>query len=140
MNAKFFLDTNVVLYVFDQAAPKKAQVAMQLIKDGIDSKHTVISYQVVQEFINIALKAFRVSLARSDLELFLETALFPMAVVSPSQPLVIEALRVQSAYRLAWYDSLIVAAALESDCEVLYTEDIQHGQRIRNMLVQNPFL
>ena len=140
MNAKFFLDTNVVLYVFDQAAPKKAQVAMQLIKEGIDRKHTVTSYQVVQEFINIALKAFRISLARSDLELFLETALFPMAVVSPSQPLVLEALRLQSAYRLAWYDSLIVAAALESDCEVLYTEDIQHGQRIRNMLVQNPFL
>ena len=140
MNAKFFLDTNVILYVFDQAAPQKAEVARRLIKDGIDEKQTVVSYQVVQEFINVAIKRFRISLARADLELFLETALFPMAVVSPSQPLIMEALRLQSAFRLAWYDSLIVAAALESGCEVLYTEDIQHGQRIRDVLVQNPFL
>jgi predicted nucleic acid-binding protein len=140
MNAKFFLDTNVILYAFDQAAPQKAEVARQLIKDGIDAKQTVISYQVVQEFINVAIKSFRISLARADLELFLETALFPMAVVSPSQSLIMEALRLQSAFRLAWYDSLIVAAALESSCEVLYTEDIQHGQRIRDVLVQNPFV
>jgi len=140
MNAKFFLDTNVILYAFDQASPQKARVAQQLIKEGSDGKQTVISYQVVQEFINVALKGFRIALVRADLELFVHTALFPMAVVSPSQPLVLEALRLQSAHRLAWYDSLIVAAALESGCEVLYTEEMQHGQHFADLAVQNPFI
>jgi predicted nucleic acid-binding protein len=41
---------------------------------------------------------------------------------------------------LAWYDSLIVAAAIESHCGVLYSEDFQHGQQIESLRIENPFL
>jgi predicted nucleic acid-binding protein len=51
-----------------------------------------------------------------------------------------EALRIQNRYRLSWYDALIVAAAVEADCRILYSEDLQHGQRFESTTVRNPFL
>ena len=140
MNAKSFLDTNVIICAFGQAYPEKARVAQRLIADGASEKQAVISYQVVQEFINVALRGFRVAIARSDLESFVLTALFPMATVSSSPALMIQALRLQAAHQLAWYDSLIIAAALQGNCKVLYSEDLQHGRRFGDLIVENPFL
>jgi predicted nucleic acid-binding protein len=140
MNARSFLDTNVILYAFDQASPRKARISRQLITDGVEGKQSIISYQVVQEFVNVALKAFRIVLVRADLESFLLTAMFPMAAISPSSHLVMQALQVQAAHRIAWYDSLIVAAALQGNCRILYTEDMQHGQRFGDLVVHDPFL
>jgi predicted nucleic acid-binding protein len=140
MNARSFLDTNVILSAFDQASPRKARISRQLITDGVEGKQSIISYQVVQEFVNVALKAFRIVLVRADLESFLLTAMFPMAAISPSSHLVMQALQVQAAHRIAWYDSLIVAAALQGNCRILYTEDMQHGQRFGDLVVHDPFL
>jgi predicted nucleic acid-binding protein len=52
----------------------------------------------------------------------------------------IEALRLQGANQLAWYDSLIVAAAMQGGCKILYSEDLQHGRRFGDLVVENPFL
>lgn len=139
MNARSFLDTNVIVYAFSQDSPEKARIAQELITEGAAEKQAVISYQVVQEFINVALRGFRVAIARPDLESFVLTALFPMMTVSSSPSLTIEALRLQSTHLLAWYDSLIVAAALQGGCKILYSEDIQHRQRFGELAVENPF-
>jgi predicted nucleic acid-binding protein len=134
------LDSNVVVYAFDQTSPEKSQVAQQLIADGAAEKQGIISYQVVQEFINVALRGFRVVLSRSDLESFVLTALFPMMAVSPSPALIMQALGLQDAHQLNWYDSLIVAAALQAKCKILYSEDFQHGRRFGDLRIENPFL
>jgi predicted nucleic acid-binding protein len=140
MNVKYFLDTNVIVYAFGHSAPEKAPVAQHLITEGAAEKQAVVSFQVVQEFINVALRSFRVAIARPDLESFVLTALFPMMTVSPSPALMIEALRLQSAHLLAWYDSLIIAAANQGGCKILYSEDLQHGRRFGDLVIQNPFL
>lgn len=140
MNVRSFLDTNIIINAFGQAFPEKAQIAQRLIKDGAADKNAIVSYQVVQEFINVALRGFRLAIAKPDLEMFVLTALFPMMAISSSPSLVIEALRLHSANQLAWYDSLIVAAALQGGCKVLYSEDMQHGRRFGDLVVQNPFL
>ena len=62
-----------------------------------------------------------------------------MAVHS-SQALYGAALRLSDRYRLPWYDSLILAAAIEGQCSLLYSEDLQHGQRFEDLQVENPFL
>jgi predicted nucleic acid-binding protein len=62
-----------------------------------------------------------------------------MAVHS-SQALYAEALRLSDRYSLSWYDALIVAAAIEGDSSLLYSEDLQHGQRFGDLQVENPFL
>ncbi|MGB6387140.1 MAG: PIN domain-containing protein [Terriglobales bacterium] len=140
MNAKSFLDTNIIVYAFGPSSPEKAKIAQRLITDGAADKRAIISYQVVQEFINVALRGFRLAIVRSDLESFVLTALFPMMAISSSPSLVIEALRLHGESQLSWYDSLIVAAAIQGGCKVLYSEDMQHGRRFRDLVVQNPFL
>jgi predicted nucleic acid-binding protein len=75
-----------------------------------------------------------------DLESFVLTALFPMMAVSSSRALLIQALRIQATHQLAWHDSLIVAAALESNCLILYSEDLQDGRRFGDVVVKNPFV
>jgi predicted nucleic acid-binding protein len=140
MNVRSFLDTNVIVYAFSHSFPEKTKIAQRLIADGASDKQAIISYQVVQEFINVALRGFRVSIIRSDLESLMLTALFPMMAISSSPALVIEALRLQVANQLSWYDSLIVAAAIQGRCEVLCSEDFQHGRRFGDLVVENPFL
>ena len=140
MNVKFFLDTNVIVYAFARSFPAKAEIAQRLITDGAADNQAIISYQVVQEFINVALRGFRLAILKSDLEAFVLTALFPMMAISSSPALVIDALRLQSANQLAWYDALIVASAVQGGCKVLYSEDLQHGRRFGDLIIQNPFL
>ncbi len=140
MNAKSFLDTNIIVYAFGQSFPEKAKIAQRLITDGAVDKQAIVSYQVVQEFINVALRGFRLAIARSDLESFVLTALFPMMAISSSPSLVLEALRLHGEDQLSWYDALIVAAALQGGCKVLYSEDLQHGRRFGDLVIQNPFL
>jgi len=139
MSDKFFLDTNVVIYAFDHSSPAELKIARRLIAQGVQEKRAVVSYQVVQEFVNVALRSFESSMSPSELEEFLFEALFPMTEVSSSSALVIEALRMRSMHRLSWYDSLIVAAAIQSRCKILYSEDLQHGRRFGDLVVTNPF-
>ncbi len=140
MSDKFFLDTNVVVYAFDQLSPAKLKIARRLIAQGAEEKRAVVSYQVVQEFVNVALRRFETSMSQSELEEFLFEALFPMTEISSSAALVIEALRMRGMHQLSWYDSLIVAAAIQGGCKILYTEDLQHGQRFGDLVVQDPFV
>jgi predicted nucleic acid-binding protein len=64
----------------------------------------------------------------------------PLLRVHSSAALYGEALALQSRYRLSWYDSLIVCAAMQAECGILYSEDMQHGQRFGTLQIQNPFL
>ncbi len=140
MNVKSFLDTNIIVYAFDQSFPEKAKIAQRLITDGAADKQAIISYHVVQEFVNVALRGFRLPIPKPDLESFVLTALIPMMAISSSPSLIIEALRLHGENQLSWYDALIVAAALQGGCRVLYSEDMQHGRRFRDLAIHNPFL
>jgi predicted nucleic acid-binding protein len=140
MNARLFLDTNIIVYAFDLSFPEKSKIARRLITDGAADKQAIISYQVVHEFINVALRGFRLAIGKSDLESFVLTALFPMMAISSSPALTIDALRLHNENQLAWYDSLIIAAALQGGCKVLYSEDMQQGRRFGDLVIQNPFL
>jgi len=139
MNDRFFLDTNIFVYSFDRGSPAKAKRALSLIKDAVTSGRGIVSYQVVQEFLNVALKRFEKPLTTSEAEQYLATVFRPLLSVYASQSLFLEALRLSGRYRLSWYDSLIVAAAVEGQCATLYSEDLQHGQRMGRIEIRNPF-
>ncbi len=140
MSDRYFLDTNVFVYSFDQTSPRKRKRALELIGDAIMARNGIVSYQVVQEFFNVALRRFAEPMKGSEAEQYLATVFRPLLAVHSSPALYVEALRLSSRYGLHWYDSLIVAAAQESKCSVLYSEDLQSGMRIDALSVQNPFL
>ena len=139
MNARFLLDTNLFVYSFDRNSPAKARRATELIRKAVTSRAGIISYQVIQEFFNVALKRFAQPMTVAEAEQYLTTVFRPLLAVHSSQALYGAALRLSGRYRLAWYDSLILAAALEGGCSVLYSEDLQHGLRIGELRVENPF-
>lgn len=139
MSGRFFLDSNIFVYSFDPHAPAKARKATQLIQRAADTGEGIISFQVVQEFFNVALSRFSPAMSVAEAEQYLITVFRPLLAVHSSPALYFSALRIVAQNRLAWYDSLIVAAAQESQCRVLYTEDMQHGREIERLRIQNPF-
>jgi predicted nucleic acid-binding protein len=140
MSGRFFLDTNVFVYSFDQSAAVKAQKSTQLIREALTTQKGVISYQVVQEFFNVALRRFTQPMQAADAEQYLNTVFRPLLGVHSSQALYAEALQLHTQSGLSWYDSLIVSAAIKARCDLLFTEDLQHGQRFGALQVRNPFL
>ncbi len=139
MNGRFFLDTNIFVYSFDPIAGAKARRSTQLIRQAVATRKGIVSYQVVQEFFSVALRRFTHPMTVSEAEQYLSTVFRPLLTVHSSQALYGEALRLNEKHRLSWYDSLIVAAAVEAECSVLYTEDMQHERRFGDLQIANPF-
>src|ERR1700733_1504803 len=111
---RFFLDTNIFVHSFDRSAPMKAQKATQLIRNALKTQKGLVSHQGV---------LFR-----------------PLLRLHASEALYSEASQLQAKSGLHWYDSLIVSAAIQAQCDFLYTEDLQHGQRFGSLQISNPFL
>ena len=139
MSAKSFLDTNVFLYSFDDRVPAKAKRATRLIRDAVVTGSGVVSYQVVQEFFNVALRRLAPPMTSAEAEQYLASIFRPLLAIQSSASLFAAALDAQRRYRLSWYDSLIVAAAIEAECSLLYTEDLHDGARFGSLRVENPF-
>lgn len=139
MSGSFFLDTNIFVYTFDAGAPAKARRAVQLVTEALSSRKGVISYQVVQEFFNVALRRFVRPFSTAEAEQYLSTVFRPLLAVHSSPALYLEALQLSGKHGLSWYDSLIMAGAIQAHCEVLYSEDFQHGRTIEGLQIMNPF-
>jgi predicted nucleic acid-binding protein len=140
MNDRFFLDTNIFVYSFDRAAAAKMRRANHLIRQAVARRKGAVSYQVVQEFFNVALRRFEVPMTAAEAEQYLATIFRPLLLVHSSQNLYAQALRLCEQHRLSWYDSLIVAAAIEAECRTLYSEDLEHGRKIGDLRIVNPFV
>ena len=74
-----------------------------------------------------------------EAEQYLATVFRPLLTVQSSQALYSEALRLTGKHRLSWYDSIVVAAAIEAGCSLLYSEDMQSGRRFGDLRIQSPF-
>ncbi len=140
MNGRFFLDTNIFAYSFDANVPAKAKRALQLIRHAAETGKGIVSYQVVQEFFNVAFRRFAQPMSTAEAEQYLITVFRPLLAIHSSSVLYVEALRIAREYQLSWYDCLIVAAALQGECSILYSEDLRHGQNIGELRIENPFI
>jgi len=139
MNDKFFLDTNVFVYSFDARYPSKQKRAQDLIDKALSGRKGVVSYQVVQEFLNVALRKFEKPLTAHESRAYLDEVLWPLCEISPTVGLYRRALELKDEMNVHFYDALIIASASEAGCNVLYTEDLQHNQSIAGLTIQNPF-
>jgi len=136
MSADHFLDTNILMYLFDETDEEKSRTATSLVERSLAEGSGCISWQVVQESINVLTR--KLAATPEDAKRFLDTVLQPLWLVYPSGSLYRNALDVRSRYRFGLYDSLIVASALEAGCHILFSEDLQDGQTIGNLTILNP--
>jgi predicted nucleic acid-binding protein len=139
MSDKYFLDTNIFIYSFDKSDKKKQKTSMSLINSAIKNNLGVISYQVVQEFLNVALSKFEKPISSKDAGTYLQNVMLPLCEFFPSIPFYEKSLIIKDDTGFSFYDSLIVTAALESNCTILYTEDLQHERIVRELTIRNPF-
>lgn len=139
MSAKYFLDTNIIVYSFDASQSEKKERALVLIGDALQSGLGVISTQVIQEFLNVASRKFITPLKEEDGKAYLKLVLWPLCKVYPDLALYEVSLELQRETSYSFYDALILASALCGRCEILYSEDFQSGQQIRGLRIVNPF-
>lgn len=139
MSAENFIDTNVFIYQLEAADVRKFDIAERIIRDGVATGSACISFQVVQECLNTVLRKAEIPLDAAATRIYLDTVLAPLLRVTASLALYRHGLDVQARYGFSFYDALIVAAALEAGCTCLYSEDLQHGQRIEHLTIENPF-
>lgn len=126
-----FFDTNVLLYLLSADAARADRAEALLAGGG----H--ISVQVLNEFA--AVSARKLEMPWADVREVLAT----VRAVCVTHPLTLDthdrALSICERYQVSFYDACIVAAALIAGCELLYSEDLQHGQLIEQLEIRNPF-
>ena len=137
MSARSFVDTNLLVYADDRRHAAKQQTARALIADLFASASGVLSLQVLQEYFAAARGKLGIEAAeaRRKVELYSH-----FEVVVPTLDDLLAAIDLHRLRGFSLWDALIVRAALKARCQVLYTEDLQHGQRVDGLRVVNPFL
>ena len=137
MSDKVFLDTNILIYSYSEDEIEKQTIANELLEEY--SENIIISNQVVNELVNVLFKKFKLS--SDDIEnVVLELDTF-IPIVNFELATQIKALRLKEKYKFQYYDALIIATALENNCDILFSEDMQHQQVIENVLtIINPFI
>ena len=136
MNDKYFIDSNIFIYAKVEGDVKHAK-AKELLATFCEGQ-TIISTQVINEFYN-ALTKYKVSdeLIQTNIINIVKASFLSIITYSTIQ----SAWAVKSTYKYSFYDSLIIASALENNCTILYSEDLHHGQIIKNSLrIVNPFI
>ncbi|MFO1252176.1 MAG: PIN domain-containing protein [Inhella sp.] len=131
------LDTNLLVYADAADEPAKQRRAIELITQLRASGQAVLSTQVLQEYVNVALRKLRLppALVRERLGFYRRFELVPA-----SAELIAGALDLHQLHSLSFYDALIVQAASSSGCQRLLSEDLQHGALIAGVRIENPFL
>lgn len=133
MTGLVFADTNLVLYTIGKDARKKA-IAREIL-----TKRPVISAQVIKEAVNICQRRFGFTRERSYA--FADIVMRRTDMRPLDEPTIRKSAEIAIRYQFSNWDSLIIAAALLADCDVLYSEDMQHGQVIESSLtIINPFV
>ena len=133
-----FVDTNILIYAEDRDAKRKHDVARALIVDLWESREGVVSVQVLQEFyVNVTQKLKKPLSAAKAKEIVEEYLTW--TVVDNTGRMLVDAIDLQKKAQLSFWDSLIVQAAFQSGCDLLYSEDMNAGQRFASVTVVNPF-
>ena len=139
--APFFLDTNIFVYALRATEARKKQRALELIELALNTRRGCVSYQVIQEFANVATRKFAKRFSAAECQQFIDAAMQPLNRVASSPELLAQALVLQEESRYSFYDSLMLAGALQVGATTIYTEDLQHYQLVRGSLrIVNPFL
>lgn len=134
MNDRIFLDTNIIVYSYSNNEKEKQIIARSLISDN----QSVISTQVLQELINITTK--KLGYSYSNALTALDECISNNLLHYNTEVTLMKACRIADQEKFSFYDSLIIASAIETECKILYSEDMQDGRIINEIIkIVNPF-
>jgi len=134
-----FIDANVLVYAFDSSAGRKQHIAQTLLEKLWQSNTGCVSVQVLQEFfVTVTKKVARPLPVEDAAARIREFATWK--VFAPTADDVLAAIAVHGQAKIGFWDAMIVLAASESGCDVLWTEDLNDGQLLRGVRIRNPFV
>lgn len=134
---RVFVDTNLWAYRLDQREPEKSQRVGRWLREVAAEHEIVVSTQVLIELRSVLTRKFKPPMRHDDTRKALD-AIATFEVVATDSALVLDAHELARAEQLAWFDALIVEAAIRSGCSVLYSEDLPHGRQYASLSVCNP--
>lgn len=134
-----FFDTNVLVYALDCSEKRKRALAIDCFSSAMRNDTITLSTQVLQEFYNITTRKLRPALSSQEADQYVRN-LCAFEVVGSTAPNIIASIELLQRYQLQWWDALILEAAIRAKADIIYTEDLQHGQRFGPLTVVNPFL
>ena len=135
MSGRVFIDSNILLYTIDDAAPLKQATANSII-EHLSENGGIISTQVLQEFYNIATNKLKLSKAYAK-EL-IERLADCFIVHENSIADILRAIEISIKTQFSFWDSLILSAAISENCGILYSEDLNDGQLVETVIIRNP--
>ncbi len=137
MSTRSFLDTNVLVYTDDKAAPAKRLIAIELVAKHRRASTGVVSLQVLQEYFVTITRKLHVDpqIARRKIELLAE-----FDVAAPDVADILAAIDLHRLHGLSFWDALVLRSAKQAGCTVLLTEDMQNTREIDGVRIINPFL
>ena len=138
---KVFLDTNILVYLFDKSEKEKQTRVKKLIADHLPQTRMFVSIQVINEFINVTGKKIASPISPIQQKEIIEFINDIFIITPLILNTTLNALEISQKYKLSFWDSLIISSALENKCSVLYSEDMQNGFSIYNKIkIVNPFI
>jgi len=137
MNDKSFVDTNVLIYAHDIDAKAKYEAAKTILQELWNSRSGVLSMQVLQEFYVNVTRKIRRPLSKTSARLVVNTYTIWCVETTPSE--ISNAFRIEDESGLGFWDALIMAAAIKSGASRVLSEDLNAGQVISGVRIENPF-
>lgn len=135
MTAKFFVDTNVLVYAASNAVADQARRDLAL--ELLDRSDLALSAQVLAEFYSVAIAKTKLNMAHDDAVVLLQS-LARIPVCPITRELVMEAVELRHRYQISYWDAAIIAAARQMGCQTLYSKDLNSGQVYDGVTVVNP--
>ena len=139
MSDRVFVDTNVLVYAHDLDAGEKYEKANELILKLWESRTAVISIQVIQEFYVTLTRKIPGPLTCSNAIDIISSYLSWEVIINKPHN-ILQASEIESRHKISFWDALIVSAAYEGNVKAILTEDLNHGQYIEGIKIQNPFM
>jgi predicted nucleic acid-binding protein len=138
MSAKTFIDTNILVYAHDVDAGQKHQVARDILWDLSQHRSGVLSMQVLQEFYVNVTRKIATPLSKPEARAIIEDFAHWCIATSPAD--IRQAFLIEDRATISFWDALIVAAAVKAGAARILSEDMNHGQSIAGVVIENPFV
>ncbi|MGO9316632.1 MAG: PIN domain-containing protein [Terracidiphilus sp.] len=137
MNAKVFVDTNVLVYAHDIDAGCKQQKALEILLDLRQQRSIAVSMQVLQELYNAVTRKLAYPMPKDEARAIVED--FSYWCVDTTTEEIKRAFQIEDEARINFWDAMIIAAAIKSGASLILSEDLNPGQIIAGIQIENPF-
>lgn len=137
MKDKCFLDTNLLVYLYDENELRKQEFLVGFLEKLNGNQQAIISVQTLGEFYNVTTR--KLKLTKNQSQFFCDEIrrMYPVYEITTEN--VFHAMNISKQTQFSYWDSLIVAMAVDTGCSILYSEDLNNGQEIEGVKIVNPF-